>query len=67
MIDLKMSQQVIENIRNLLSLELSRSGSGTMIYKQGHSLYLNGQCSLLSESEQHFRFLIDDKYGDFIV
>ncbi len=62
-----MNQAITESIRNLLRTELSRAGSGSLAYRQGHSLHLNGQCALLSESENHFRFSVDDKYGDFMV
>lgn len=62
-----MNQTITEGIRKLLRSELSRAGSGSLAYKQGHSLHLNGQCALLSESENHFRFSVDDKYGDFVV
>ena len=48
--------------------ELShRSGSSNLIYRQGHSLYLNGQCTRLSSSENHFEFSVNDKYGDYLV
>ncbi len=47
--------------------ELSNTISGSLPYRQGSNLYRNGQCKTLSESERHFEFLIDDKYGDFFV
>ncbi len=46
---------------------LSATISGGLPYRRGHSLYLNGQCKKLNESERHFEFSIDDKHGDFFV
>lgn len=60
-----MKHQLTENIKATLRKEFSTSGG--MSYKQGQSLYLNGQCALLSESGQHYRFSVDDKYGDYLV
>lgn len=62
-----MKQKISDNIKALLRNEFSRSSAGSLSYRQGYSLYLNGQCALLSESEHHYRFSVDDKYGDFLV
>lgn len=62
-----MKQKISESIKALLRNEFTRIGSGSLSYRQGQSLYLNGQCSLLSESGHHYRFSVDDKYGDFQV
>jgi hypothetical protein len=50
----------------LRKISESKNSSG-LIYKQGYSLYLNGQCSRLSASEHHFEFTVNDTYGDFLV
>ncbi|MBE0639206.1 MAG: DEAD/DEAH box helicase [Bacteroidales bacterium] len=62
-----MKQKISESIKSILRNELTRSGPGSLSYRQGQSLYLNGQCSLLSESGHQYRFSVDDKYGDFQV
>jgi superfamily II DNA/RNA helicase len=46
---------------------LTTTISGTLPYRQGNILYLNGQCKKLSEAEKHFEFSVDDKHGDFFV
>ncbi len=62
-----MKQQLAENIKAMLRKAFQTSGTGGLTYKQGQSLYLNGQCALLSESGHNYRFSVDDKYGDFLV
>lgn len=62
-----MKQKISDSIKTLLRNEFTRSATGSLSYRQGQSLYLNGQCSLLSESGNHYRFSVDDKYGDFQV
>ncbi len=37
------------------------------MFRQGQSLYVNGQCSPLLLAGQHYEFSVDDKYGDFRV
>lgn len=62
-----MANQILKDITTELQ-ELSKtSTSSNLIYRQGHSLYLNGQCTQLSASENHFEFSVNDKYGDFLV
>jgi SNF2 family DNA or RNA helicase len=62
-----MKQQLAENIKATLRKAFQTYGMGGLTYKQGQSLYLNGQCALLSESGHNYRFSVDDKYGDFLV
>ena len=38
-----------------------------LAFRQGQSLYLNGQCQLLTQAGETFEFAIDDEYDDFIV
>lgn len=45
----------------------SDASSGNLIYRQGQSLYLNGQCTQLIESEHLHEFSVNDKYGNFLV
>jgi hypothetical protein len=47
--------------------ELANTISGSLPYRQGSSLFQNGQCKKLSESEKHFEFSVDDKHADFFV
>ncbi len=62
-----MANQILKDITAALQ-ELSKSSaSSNYVYKQGHSLYLNGQCTQLSASENHFEFSVNDKYGDYLV
>lgn len=62
-----MSKQTLEAISSeLRKISTNKSSSG-LIYKQGYSLYLNGQCTRLSASEHHFEFAVNDTYGDFVV
>jgi uncharacterized Zn finger protein len=62
-----MTQQLTEKIKTLLRQAFSTSAHGGLTYRQGQSLYLNGQCALLSESGSNYRFSVDDKYGDYLV
>ncbi len=55
------------NILDATLESLSATISGGLPYRRGHSLYLNGQCKKLNESERHFELSIDDKHGDFLV
>lgn len=62
-----MEQHILDTIRTQLN-QLSKSTAFTnQIYRQGHSLYLNGQCTQLSASENKFEFSVNDKYGDYLV
>jgi len=62
-----MTSQILKTIRTELS-ELSRaSSSSNLIFRQGQNLYLNGQCTQLSASENQFEFSVNDKYGDYFV
>ncbi len=62
-----MTSQILKTIRTQLS-ELSRaSSSSNLIFRQGQNLYLNGQCTQLSASENQFEFSVNDKYGDYFV
>lgn len=62
-----MTQQLTEKIKTLLRQAFSTSAHSGLTYRQGQSLYLNGQCALLSESGSNYRFSVDDKYGDYLV
>ncbi len=62
-----MKEKIITKVKALLAELSSRPNSGGLVYRQGNSLYLNGQCKKLSESETHFEFLVDDKHGDYFV
>jgi len=62
-----MEKRILEFIKAQLN-DLSRTSTSTnLLYRQGHSLYLNGQCTRLSASENHFEFSVNDKYGDYLV
>lgn len=62
-----MENRIINEITSALHTLSKTSASTNYIYRQGHSLYLNGQCTQLSASENHFEFTVNDKYGDFLV
>nr|NQU89942.1 DEAD/DEAH box helicase [Bacteroidota bacterium] len=62
-----MTTDVIKSIKETLKSIQPGEGSGNLVYRQGHSLYLNGQCSILSETENHFKLVVDDKHDDFHV
>lgn len=62
-----MTSQILTTLRNQLN-ELSRaSSSSNLIFRQGQNLYLNGQCTQLSASENQFEYSVNDKYGDYFV
>jgi hypothetical protein len=62
-----MSESTQKAIKELLSQLSSEVSSGNLIYRQGQSLYLNGQCTQLIESEHLHEFSVNDKYGNFLV
>ncbi len=62
-----MENHILDNIKAQLNDLSKSSASANLIYRQGHSLYLNGQCTQLSASENHFEFSVNDKYGDYVV
>jgi SNF2 family DNA or RNA helicase len=62
-----MTNHILEPIKNRLNELANTSSSTNLIYRQGHALYLNGQCTQLSSSENHFEFSVNDKYGDYLV
>jgi len=57
----------IFNLLNSKLDSLATSAPGSLPLRQGLSLYQNGQCKKLNETEKHFEFIVDDKHGDFIV
>lgn len=62
-----MPKQTLEAITTELRKISENKNTSGLIYKQGYSLYLNGQCSRLSASESHFEFSVNDTHGNFIV
>jgi hypothetical protein len=62
-----MSESTQKAIKELLAQVSSDATSGNLIYRQGQSLYLNGQCTQLIESEHLHEFSVNDKYGNFLV
>lgn len=62
-----MSETTQKAIKELLAKLSSDASSGNLIYRQGQSLYLNGQCTQLIESEHLHEFSVNDKYGNFLV
>lgn len=62
-----MANQILKDITVELQKLSKTSASTNYIYRQGHSLYLNGQCTRLSASEHHFEFTVNDKFGDYLV
>ncbi|MDD3131959.1 MAG: hypothetical protein PHN94_09060, partial [Bacteroidales bacterium] len=62
-----MSESTQKAIKELLTQLSADATSGNLIYRQGQSLYLNGQCTQLIESEHLHEFSVNDKYGNFLV
>ncbi len=62
-----MPKQTLEAITTELRKISENKNTSGLIYKQGYSLYLNGQCSRLSASESHFEFSVNDTHGNFFV
>lgn len=62
-----MSESTQKAIKELLTQLSGDATSGNLIYRQGQSLYLNGQCTQLIESEHLHEFSVNDKYGNFLV
>ena len=62
-----MTAEILKSIKETLQALNPGGGPGNLIFRQGQSLYMNGQCSILSESEDQYRLLVDDKHDDFFV
>lgn len=63
-----MNSEILTTIKQQLSDLSRRSATSTgLVFRQGQSLYLNGQCTPLVMAEKHFEFSVDDKFGDFLV
>jgi SNF2 family DNA or RNA helicase len=56
--------QITDHIR-VESERIKKDQSLSYIYRRGHSLYLNGQATVLSKSSNVFEFSVDDQYNDF--
>jgi len=58
-----------DNIK-ILRVELTKlknDNNYSLSYRRGHSLYMNGQCVLLSQSGNVFNYSVFDEYDDFRV
>ncbi|MFP4471989.1 MAG: SNF2-related protein, partial [Bacteroidales bacterium] len=53
--------------QQLNSLSRQSATSAGLAFRQGQSLYVNGQCSPLSMADRHYEFSVDDKYRDYLV
>jgi len=62
-----MDTQIINQVKEKLSQLAAQPATGTLAYRQGQSLYINGQTNLLSQAGARFEFLVDDHHGDFLV
>lgn len=38
-----------------------------IVFHEGQTLFLNGQCQILSQGQHRFSFLIDDEFGDYQI
>ena len=47
--------------------ELSSISNTSLLHRKAKSLYDNGQCNLLSQSDDVFEFSVDDEFNDFTV
>ena len=54
-------------ILKLVQEYLQPFAKGDAVYRQGLNMHQNGQCTVLSESEKRFEFLVDEKHSDFTV
>lgn len=57
----------IRQVKEKLSQLAAQPATGTLAYRQGQSLYINGQTNLLSHSGLRYDFVVDDHHGDFYV
>jgi hypothetical protein len=61
-----MKDIILNSVQDFLK-QVSVLNPGDLSYQHGQSLFGNGQCIVLSESEKKFEFSVDEKQGDFIV
>jgi superfamily II DNA or RNA helicase len=64
---LEMNKSLADTLKNKLTEFSRQSPSTNMIYRQGHSLYLNGQVIQLLASGDRFEFIVYDRHDDFRV
>lgn len=58
---------MIARIKEALKAIQENPEISTLSFRQGKSLYLNGQCQMLTQAGATFEFLIDDEFDDFVV
>ena len=61
-----MKDIILKSVQDYLN-QFSSSNPGDPAYRQGESLFSNGQCSVLSESEKRFEFAVEEKQNDYFV
>ena len=62
-----MDTLIINQVKEKLSQLAAQPSTGTLTYRLGQSLYINGQTNLLSHTGDQFEFAVDDHHGDFYV
>ena len=61
-----MTNNNLSNLQAELTI-LKNDTNYSLSYRRGHSLYMNGQCVLLSQSGDLFNYSVFDEYDDFRV
>ena len=62
-----MDALIIKQVKEKLFQLAAQPATGTLAYRQGQNLYVNGQINLLSHSGIQYDFVVDDHHGDFYV
>ncbi len=61
-----MKDIILKSVQSYLQANLSLN-QNEIAYRQGQSLFGNGQCNVLSESERRFEFVVEEKQNEFFV
>lgn len=62
-----MDRTTVDLVKKELQIIKSEDNVSDLVFRKGHSLYLNGQSQLLTQSKQLFEFSVDDEFNDFRV
>jgi len=58
---------MIDYIKEYLQDYRKNPDVSELTYKKGQSLYMNGQCTLLTRGQNYYDFLIDNTYQDMVT
>ncbi|MCD4744788.1 MAG: hypothetical protein K8R58_00645, partial [Bacteroidales bacterium] len=62
-----METKTIDIIKDEIKKIKEKKIVSNLVYRQGHTLYLNGQSQLLTQSKYFFEFSVEDEFNDFAV